>query len=231
MQASRETPPVAHVTRFDVALGADPAAAAALATLCRPSAGSGAADPAPSEDPGASAEALCVALWIGLAAGALPPGAAAAMAEAVQVWRDTEARGMAGLIRAAAGEEGRLARQARRDLRRATAAWRAGRLAAMAGWADLAVPPPGPGASEENAAQVLALLRAPAAGRMGGGAAQRALGDLVDAAELAMTRAVADAHAAQEAEDAPDPFARAALDGPAGDAAFHGPGSGPIDDG
>lgn len=206
MQATRQTRLVAHVTRFDAALSNDPAAIAALTTLA-------------GDDP-AAAEALCVALWIGAAAGTLTPDALGGMEEAAAIWRATEARSMAAL-RAASQGEGRLARQAARDLRRSCEAARAGRLAAMASWAEIADAPPGPGAMEQNAAHILTRGGAMAAGRAGGAAAQVALGRLIDAADAAMDAALRAADAETEEADAPAAWARAAVDGPDGAAAFH----------
>lgn len=185
MQATRQTPPTAHVTRFDAALDRDDAAAADLCALAA----------APE-----AAEAMRVALWIGAAAGVLTPDAMRGMQTTATQWRDAETLGMQALRKTALGD-GPLARQAARDLRRALAASRAGRLAAMASWAERAAPPPGPGAMEENASRLLTDAA------IGGAEAQLRLGRLLEAAETAMARAAADAAADAAEANAPHPFA------------------------
>lgn len=196
MQATRQTPPAAHVTRFDAALAEDAAAATDLAAL---------------SDAPEMAEALCVALWIGAAAGVLPPDAVRGLQATARNWRGSEDLGMAAL-RKTAGGDAPLARQAARDLRRALNASRAGRLAAMASWAQHAAPPPGPGAMEENAAVLLTEGGGAAAGRSGGAAAQARLSRLIDAAEAAMARAHAAASADQAEADTPHPLGLAAYE-------------------
>lgn len=194
MQATRQTPPTAHVTRFDAALDGDVAAAGDVDALA-------AAPP--------MAEALRVALWIGAAAGVLTPDAAQGMQTTAQAWRKAETLGMQALRATAAGD-GPLARQAARDLRRALAASRAGRLAAMGSWAARAAPPPGPGAMEENLDRLLASGGA-AVGRAGGAETQMRISRLVAAAETAMARAVAEAAADHAEAAAPHPLAFAAF--------------------
>jgi len=190
MQATRQTSPLAHVTRFDAALAQDAAALADLAAL--------------SEGPDA-AEALVAALWIGAASGVLQPAGVQGMLGTARAWRAAEDFGMLAL-RKIAGGDGPLARQATRDLRRSLAASRAGRLAAMASWAEHAAPTPGPGAMEENAARLLARTGA-AAGRAGGAAAQMRLSRLIEAAETAMAHAAAQAATDHAEASAPHPLA------------------------
>jgi hypothetical protein len=203
MQATRQTPLAAHVTRFDAALAEDAAAAADLTALAGvPDAISGASG---------ATEALCVALWIGAAAGVLPPNAVRGLQATARNWRVAEDQGMSALRRTADGD-GPMARQATRDLRRALSASRAGRLAAMASWAQHAAPPPGPGAMEENVAILLTQGGGAAAGQTGGAAAQMRLSRLIDAADAAMARALDAALAEQAEADAPHPLALAAFE-------------------
>lgn len=134
-----------------------------------------------SQDP-AVREAICAALWIGGRAGRLSPADAAALLARGREMTRVEAEALAphrAALRAAGdarpGPETAALAEAL-DLAERHGAL--GRIAAMGGWGAAALPPPGPGAMEENAARVLAAAEGEA-----GAAAQFHLGALVEAAE------------------------------------------------